>query len=151
MVVTKSQLELKEIYEQDFNQWLKITANLLQQKKFKEIDLDNLIIELESMGKSNKRELISRLIILIMHLLKWKYQPQKQSKSWLSTINEQRLQLELILEQNPSLKREIEQIITQRYEKARKMASQETRLDLQLFPSENPFNLTEILAEDFFP
>lgn len=151
MVVTKSQLELKEIYEQDFNQWLKITANLLQQKKFKEIDLDNLIIELESMGKSNKRELISRLIILIMHLLKWKYQPQKQSKSWLSTINEQRLQLELILEQNPSLKREIEQIITQRYEKARKMASQETRLDLQLFPSENPFNLTEILGEDFFP
>lgn len=151
MVVTKSQLELKEIYEQDFNQWLKITANLLQQKKFKEIDLDNLIIELESMGKSNKRELISRLIILIMHLLKWKYQPQKQSKSWLSTINEQRLQLELILEQNPSLKREIEQIITQRYEKARKMASQETRLGLQLFPSENPFNLTEILAEDFFP
>jgi hypothetical protein len=151
MVVTKSQLELKEIYEQDFNQWLKITANLLQQKKFKEIDLDNLIIELESMGKSNKRELISRLIILIMHLLKWKYQPQKQSKSWLSTINEQRLQLELILEQNPSLKREIEQIITQRYGKARKMASQETRLDLQLFPSENPFNLTEILGEDFFP
>jgi formyltetrahydrofolate synthetase len=86
-----------------------------------------------------------------MHLLKWKYQPQKQSKSWLSTINEQRLQLELILEQNPSLKREIEQIITQRYGKARKMASQETRLDLQLFPSENPFNLTEILGEDFFP
>jgi flagellar biosynthesis component FlhA len=142
---------LKEIYEQDFNQWLKITANLLQEKNFKEIDLDNLIIELESMGKNNKRELISRLIILIMHLLKWKYQPQKQSKSWLTTINEQRLQLELILEQNPSLKREIEQIITQRYEKARKMASQETGLDLQLFPSENPFNLTEILAEDFFP
>jgi hypothetical protein len=151
MVVTKSQLKLKEIYEQDFNQWLKITANLLQEKNFKEIDLDNLIIELESMGKNNKRELISRLIILIMHLLKWKYQPQKQSKSWLTTINEQRLQLELILEQNPSLKREIEQIITQRYEKARKMASQETGLDLQLFPSENPFNLTEILAEDFFP
>lgn len=151
MLEIKSQLELKKIYDQDFNQWLEITANLLKQKKFKALDLENLIIEIESMGKSNKRELKSRLIILIMHLLKWKYQPEKRSQSWLSTINEQRLQIELLLEQNPSLKPQIQPIIEKYYSKARKIASQETNLNLSLFPSEIPFNTNSILESDFFP
>lgn len=151
MLEIKSQLELKKIYDQDFNQWLEITANLLKQKKFKALDLENLIIEIESMGKSNKRELKSRLIILIMHLLKWKYQPEKRSQSWLSIINEQRLQIELLLEQNPSLKPQIKLIIAKYYSKARKIASQETHLNLSLFPSEIPFSTNLILESDFFP
>ncbi len=103
------------------------------------------------MGKNNQRELASRLIILIMHLLKWKYQPEKQSRSWLSTINEQRLQLELLLEQNPSLKNRIPNIINSSYTKARKMAHRETNLPLTNFPEDNPFNLQNILDSDFFP
>jgi len=151
MVAITSKLELKEIYDRDFHQWLKITANLLKEKKFTELDLANLIIEIEAMGKNNQRELASRLIILIMHLLKWKYQPQKQSTSWLKTINEQRLQLELLLEQNPSFKNQIPEISDKCYSKARKMASQETKLNLSSFPTDNPFILTEILDSDFFP
>ncbi|MGI0480335.1 DUF29 domain-containing protein [Geminocystis sp. CENA526] len=151
MVAIISELELKEIYDRDFHQWLEITANLLKEKKFSELDLANLIIEIEAMGKNNQRELTSRLIILIMHLLKWKYQPQKQSKSRLKTINEQRLQLELLLEDNPSLKNQILDISDKCYSKARKMASQETTLNLTVFPSDNPFIITEILDSDFFP
>ena len=150
MVAIKSQIELTEIYDRDFNEWLEITANLLKENKFDQLDLANLIIEIKAMGKNNQRELTSRLIILIMHLLKWKYQPEKKSKSWLSTINEQRLQLELLLEQNPSLKNKIPDIIEKCYAKARKMASQETNLALKNFPQDNPFNLTEILNSDFF-
>jgi hypothetical protein len=151
MVLLKSKIDLKEIYEEDFNIWLEITANLLKEKQFDELDLENLIEEIESMARNNRRELKSRLIVLIMHLLKWKYQPQKQSKSWLSTINLQRGELELLLEENPSLKPSIEMIIDNCYDKARKRASKETQLNLTTFPVDNPFTLEEILDEDFYP
>ncbi len=151
MISTSYKLELTEIYEQDFNQWLEITANLLKEKKFSELDLANLITEIEAMGKNNQRELKNRLVVLIMHLLKWKYQPEKQSRSWLSTINEERLQLELLLEQNPSLNNKIPNIINTSYTKARKMAHRETNLPLTIFPENNPFNLQDILDSDFFP
>jgi hypothetical protein len=144
-------LNLQKIYEKDFNQWLEITAKFLREKNFNALDLDNLINEIESMGNNNKRELKNRLVVLILHLLKWKYQSEKKSKSWLKTINEQRRELEFLLEDNPSLKREIEIEITKCYEKARKEASRETNLDLKIFPSQNPFNLDAILDDDFFP
>lgn len=151
MVSTIYKLELTEIYDRDFNQWLEITANLLREKKFSELDLANLIIEIEAMGKNNQREFKNRLVLLIMHLLKWKYQPEKKSKSWLRTINEQRRQLLFLLEDNPSLKPKIETIINKCYSLARKEASQETKLNLSTFPEENPFSFTEILDADFFP
>lgn len=151
MISTNYQLELTEIYEQDFNQWLEITANLLKEKKFSQLDLANLIIEIEAMGKNNQRELKNRLVVLIMHLLKWKYQPEKKSNSWLKTINEQRRQLLFLLEDNPSLKPKIETVINKCYALARKEASQETKLNISKFPEDNPFLLTEILDADFFP
>jgi hypothetical protein len=151
MVLLKDKIDLKEIYEQDFNIWLEITANLLKEKQFDELDLENLIEEIESMSRNNKRELDSRLIVLIMHLLKWKYQPQKQSKSWLSTINEQRRQIDNLLKYNPSLKPFVLTIINQCYQRSRKDASKETKLKLNSFPVDNPFTLEEILDEDFFP
>jgi hypothetical protein len=151
MVTIGANLKLKKIYEQDFDQWLTITAQLLKEKEFNALDLENLINEIDSMGKNNKRELKNRLVVLIMHLLKWKYQPQKKSKSWLKTINEQRRQLDFLLEDNPSLKREIETIITKCYEKAKKEASLESDLALNIFPAQNPFPLADILDDDFFP
>ncbi len=75
------------LYQQDFYLWTESTANLLREAKFSQLDLVNLIEEVESMGRSEKRELKSRLIILLMHLLKWKYQPAKRSHSWRSTIS----------------------------------------------------------------
>ena len=81
------------LYDKDFYQWTLYNAELLRQGKITEIDIQNIAEELESMGKSQKRELISRLAVLIMHLLKWQYQPEKRSHSWIETINEQRRQI----------------------------------------------------------
>jgi hypothetical protein len=151
MLTTDRNIDLKTIYEQDFNQWLEITANLLRQKSFNELDMENLIEEIEAMGKSQKRELESGIIILIMHLLKWKYQPQNKTRSWLNTINEQRLQLQLLLKYNPSLKSLTNLITSESYQKAVKIAVKETKLDLRNFPRDNPFTLEQIFDEDFFP
>ena len=88
------------LYDQDFYLWIETISKQLKAGKFAEIDLANLIEEIESMGKSEKRELKSRLIVLLMHLLKWQYQPEKRSESWRSTITEQRICIELLLNLN---------------------------------------------------
>ncbi len=146
-----SQISAKSLYEQDFYLWLNETAQKLKDKDFEAIDLDHLIEEIESMGRSEKRELSSRLIILMFHLLKWKYQPSHRSSSWENSIDEQRNALALILEDSPSLKNLIEGEIEKRYLTACKRASKETRLPINTFPVHCPFTVTEILDFDFYP
>ncbi|MDD1414808.1 DUF29 domain-containing protein [Dolichospermum sp. ST_con] len=137
------------LYEQDFYLWIETTSKQLKAGKFTEIDLANLIEEIESMGKSEKRELKSRLIVLLMHLLKWQYQPEKRSESWRSTITEQRICIELLLEDSPSLQPLLIEIFTDCYEKARLKASEETGMKLNFFPKESPFTLEETLKNSF--
>jgi hypothetical protein len=146
-----SQTITTTLYEQDFYLWLNETAQKLKNKDFEAIDLENLIEEIESMGRSEKRELSSRLIVLIFHLLKWKYQPSHRSSSWENTIDEQRNALILILEDSPSLKNFIEGEIEKRYPTACKRASKETHLPINTFPVNCPFTVTEILDFDFYP
>ena len=83
------------LYETDFNLWIEQTVNQLKNGEIQDLDLENLIEEIQSMGSNDKREIKSRLIVLIMHLLKYKYQPKKKTKSWISTITTQRDELEL--------------------------------------------------------
>ena len=137
------------LYEQDFYLWIETTSKQLKAGKFAEIDLANLIEEIESMGKSEKRELKSRLIVLLMHLLKWQYQPEKRSESWRSMITEQRICIELLLEDSPSLQPLLIEIFTDCYEKARLKASEETGMKLNFFPKESPFTLEETLKNSF--
>ncbi|MGI0479620.1 DUF29 domain-containing protein [Geminocystis sp. CENA526] len=144
-------INLKELYEVDNYLWIQETVKLLEEKKFNDLDLDNLIEEIVAMGISQKRELKSRLRVLIMHLLKYQYQSQKISESWLSTIIEQRCQLEDLLEFNPSLRQYIVEIIEKCYLEARKNVSKETELPLNQFPLDNPFTVEQILDEDWFP
>ena len=118
------------LYDQDFYLWIETISKQLKAGKFAEIDLANLIEEIESMGKSEKRELKSRLIVLLMHLLKWQYQPEKRSESWRSTITEQRICIELLLEDSPSLQPLFIEIFADCYEKARLKASEETGIKL---------------------
>lgn len=99
-----TQINSPTLYNTDFNLWIEETVKQLKSGDFQEIDIDNLIEEIESMGKSEKRELKSRFAVLMMHFLTWKYQPTKRSNSWLTTIREQRLQLSLLLKDSPSLK-----------------------------------------------
>ncbi|MBC5794580.1 DUF29 domain-containing protein [Sphaerospermopsis sp. LEGE 00249] len=133
------------LYEQDFYLWIETTAQQLRQGDFTEVDLGNLIEEIESMGRSEKRELKSRLIVLLMHLLKWHYQPEKRSASWQSTITEQRICLEELLEDSPSLQPLFTELFADCYNKARLKASQETGIKLNLFPQQSPFSLDEVM------
>ena len=137
------------LYDQDFYLWIETISKQLKAGKFAEIDLANLIEEIESMGKSEKRELKSRLIVLLMHLLKWQYQPEKRSESWRSTITEQRICIELLLEDSPSLQPLLIEIFADCYEKARSKASEETGIKLNFFPKESPFTLAETLENHF--
>jgi len=133
------------LYEQDFYLWTQITAEQLKKNKFNEIDITNLIEEIESMGRSEKRELKIRLVVLLMQLLKWHYQPEKRSESWRSTITEQRICIEGLLEDSPSLKPLLSEVFEDCYQKARLKASDETGIKLNFFPKESPFSLEEAL------
>jgi hypothetical protein len=135
----------KNLYEQDFYLWTQTIAQQLKQNNFNEIDMPNLIEEIESMGRSEKRELKNRLIVLLMHLLKWQYQPEKRSESWRSTIYEQRICIETLLEDSPSLQPLLPEVFEDCYQKARLKTSDETGIKLNFFPKESPFILEETL------
>jgi hypothetical protein len=150
-VIEKSVNELSCLYEKDFFLWLKTTAQLLKEGKFNELDTANLVEEVEGMGRSEKRSVTSNLEVLLMHLLKYKYQPQKRSQSLLLTIYEHRDRIIQVLEESPSLKRYYQEKFLPCYQKARKMASIETGLNITIFPEDCPFELELILTEDYLP
>jgi hypothetical protein len=139
------------LYETDFNQWIEETAKTLKEGNFHALDLENLIEEIESMGRSDKREIGNRLEVLIMHLLKWRYQPNKQTNSWRLTINEQRRAIRRILKDSPSLKPYLHDNLADFYQDARESASDETELEKQVFPVKCPFTQEQILDPDYFP
>jgi hypothetical protein len=139
------------LYNEDFYLWIETTAKQLKNGNFSEIDLANLIEEIESMGRSEKRALKSNLLVLLMHLLKYKYQPKKCSNSWLSTIFEHRRRLKEELTESPSLKSHFLEIFNECYQDARKQASLETGLSLDTFPMDSPFTIDESLNQDYLP
>ena len=138
-------------YDQDFYSWIYKNIDLLKQRKFSEIDVDILIDELESMAKRDRRELTSRLMILIAHLLKWQFQPEQRSGSWQGSIDEQRVQLLEQVEESPSLKKNLEESITKSYPKAVALAIKETKLLPKTFPKTCPYSIEQLLNEDFYP
>ena len=148
-MINSSTTRPNTLYEQDFYLWIQTTVQQLKENKLNEIDIPNLIEEIESMGRSEKRELKSRLIVLLMHLLKWYYQPEKRSESWRSTITEQRICIEGLLEDSPSLKPLLSEVFENCYQKARLKASDETGIKLNLFPKESPFSLEETLESSY--
>ena len=125
---------MSALYETDFNLWIEATTKTLKEGNFHALDLENLIEEIESMGRSDKKEIGNRLEVLIMHLLKWKYQPNKQTNSWRLTINEQRRAIRRILRASPSLKPYLRENLVDFYQDAREAAIDETELDPQCFP-----------------
>ncbi|MEY8768775.1 DUF29 domain-containing protein, partial [Francisella philomiragia] len=141
------------LYEKDFYKWTLQTAQMLKEKSFTKIDIKHLIEEVESMGASDYRELRSRLIILIAHLLKWEYQPKERSSGWIGTIEEQRIQLQGLIDQSPSLNNKAISCLENNtnYMKSLNIASRETMIPKKAFPQELPYSLSEILDDDFFP
>ncbi len=138
------------LYEKDFYAWIQHHIELLKQGRLAEIEVDILIEELESMGKRDKRELVSHFIILIAHLIKWQFQPHRPSNSWPNSIDEQRIQITKQLEDSPSLKPFLSEAITKAYPDAVKLASKEAR-SLITFPTSCPYHLEQLLDEEFYP
>lgn len=139
------------LHEEDENLWLEKTSKLIQEKKWDEIDWDYLREYLEDMSKSEQRSIVSRLIVLLMHLLKWMFQKENRSNSWKSTIIEQRRELNLAFEDSKNLKNHAEKNFDKAYEKAREDASSETNLPIDTFPKEPPFNIDQIINKDYYP
>jgi seryl-tRNA(Sec) selenium transferase len=140
------------VYEQDFHAWLQEQAALLKAGRLHELDVEHLVEEIESMGASERRELLSRLQVLILHLLKHQYQPARRSKSWLLTITHQRTAIERLVEQSPSLKRLLTPAVIQSvYEKAIREALIETDLERYVFPVDCDYSLAQLLDDDYLP
>ena len=139
------------LYDQDFFAWAQEQAALLRAGRVSEADIDHIAEEIESMGKAEKRELISRLEVLLMHLLKWQFQPDRRGKSWTSTIRVQRNRLESHLGDNPSLKALLPSAIKVSYENARIEAATETDLDEGTFPVVCAWSFDQIMDPAFWP
>ena len=144
-------IQKEQEYEKDFYAWTIHNAQLLRKRKLSDIDIENIAEEIESMGKSEKRELINRLIVLMAHLLKWKLQKVRRSKSWAITIKNQRVELNDLLEESPSLKKEMEEKFKHAYERAIGMAAEQTGIDEETFPKKPPFTLKECLKSSYLP
>jgi len=140
-----------QLYETDFYGWIQRQANTLRARDFAALDLDNLIEEIESMGKSEKRELENRLEILLMHLLKWRHQPTFRGKSWQLTIKEQRRRITSHLRENPSLKSFIPETYEETYGYAVLDAAKETGMDESVFPTQCPWTFEQVMRPDFWP
>jgi hypothetical protein len=140
-----------KMYDQDFYAWAITNAELLRQGRFSEIDIEHVAEELESMGKSERRALISRLAVLLVRLLKWKFQPGLRGASWEITILKQRDSLEDLLQESPSLRHELDKTIAKAYDRARRYAAKETGLPLATFPDPCPFATEQVLDSEFWP
>jgi len=141
----------QSLYEQDFHAWAEEQARLLRNGQAGVADLAHIAEEIETLGASERRELESRLKVLLHHLLKWRYQPEGRSSGWAGTISEQRDPLDSLLRQSPSLRRLVPEYIGHAYPKARRAAALETGLARESFPEDCPFAETEILDPDHLP
>ena len=146
-------IDLKRIYDEDYYFWYSENARLLREKKFNEIDIENLAEELESMGRHERDKLESFLIILFLHILKLKYQSNYEAglRSWKISVKEHRLRANRHLQNNPSLKGILSSIVLDAYSIARLEAAQETGLTEETFPLEMPFTGELALTEDWLP
>ncbi len=138
-------------YLTDYSVWINQTTQLLREQRWHELDLPNLIEEVESLGKSERRAVTSQLTRLLLHLLKWQYQPQRRSDSWLDSITDARTQIELALVDSPSLKNYPAQQLAESYQLARRQAAAQTGLKISVFPEVCPYSLELVLAESWLP
>jgi hypothetical protein len=138
-------------YEGDFYAWTQYQAQTLRELRPNSIDWENIAEEIETLGRSQRSEIRSRLTVALIHLLKWAYQPDKRSNSWKASILGARSEILDELADSPSLKRYPGQVIARQYRLARLEASGDTSLDLELFPETCPFTIEQILDLDFYP
>ena len=138
-------------YSTDFDTWTNQTAQLLREGRWAEIDTEHLIEEVEDLGKRDRRAVVSQLIRLLLHLLKWQYQPERRSDSWLDSITDARVQIELAFEDSPSLKNYLAEQVDTCYQRAHRQAMQQTGMATSALLTICPYAFSQCLAEDWLP
>jgi hypothetical protein len=141
----------KSLYETDAYTWGLRQSDALRRRAVEEIDWDNVAEEIEDVSRSEARELLNRLVVLLAHLLKWRFQPERRGRSWELTIKAQRAALTQHLAENPGLKSRRDALLGQAYVQARLQAALETELAEETFPETNPFTWAQALDEAFWP
>ena len=141
----------RSLHDNDFYAWSLEQAALLRAGRVGEADLATIAEEIESMGKTEKRELVSRLTVLLLHLLKWERQPAGRSNSWRLSIANARDEIADLLDDNPSLKAIIDDVMTSAYRYARRKAAIEMDMAEDTFPAQCPWNFARAMDEGFWP
>jgi len=139
------------LYDEDFYAWANEQAALLRSGKIASADIQHIAEEIESMGRTEKRELVNRLVVLFLHLLKWQFQPALRGNSWRLSVEEQRYRLADHLDDNPSLKSKLDQAIHDAYRLALIEAEKKTGLARGTFPATCPWSFDQAMQEDFWP
>ena len=139
------------LYDRDFYAWSIEQAALLRQGRVAEADLENIAEEIESMGKAEKREFVGCLTVLMLHLLKWRYQPSGRGNSWKLSIADARDEIADLLEDSPSLKTNLDSAMASAYRDARRKAAIETDVGEEAFPPQCPWSFAEAMDAGFWP
>ena len=151
MASAREQLRPTASYEEDGYSWALEQAALLRSRRLDQIDVENIAEEIESLGKSFANELRSRYGTLVMHLLKWQFQPTRRSNSWMGTIRRERIAIAKHLRDNPGLKPRRLELLSDSYDEAVQGAVAETNLPLRHFPEHCPYALDEVMDAEFWP
>lgn len=141
----------QSLYETDYLKWIEATIDQMKQQNYGAIDWDNLIEEIEDMGRSERRSLESNLTVILLHLLKWQFQPERRSNSWQASIAEHRRRIRKAFKGSPSLKLYFEEVLAECYEDAIELASIETGLPASTFPRSSPYTAAQVLEAGFLP
>jgi hypothetical protein len=147
MIGQKLATSLSQLYLEDETAWLEEMARLAAERRFQELDVEHLSEFLADMSRRDKREVLSRLTSLLVHLLKWEHQPEQQSNSWRATIVHQRDELKDLLESG-TLLNHANEVLEKAYERAVKQAALETGLAETAFPPACPFTLESVLTAE---
>lgn len=147
----KLQASHQKLYETDYVQWVDATVEQLRAGDYAAVDWDNLIEEIEDMSRRERKSLKSNLIVVLLHLLKWQYQPERRSGSWRSSLREHRRRINEDLQDSPSLRPYLQAVFDECYTNARAQAADETEMSLDTFPAKSPYSSEQVLNPDYLP
>ncbi|MEG4233553.1 DUF29 domain-containing protein [Microcoleus sp. Pol11C3] len=150
-MTTKLEVDRQKLYDTDYLRWIETTVEKLRVRDYSNIDWENLIAEIEDMGRSERRSLESNLVVILLHLLKWQFQPDQRSGSWKGSIVEHRRRIRKALKDSPSLKPYLEEVLVECYADAAEQASAETGLPVERFPQLCIYTSVEVLDSEFLP
>ena len=144
---------MRTSYETDVVAWANEQAGFVRAGRFDQLDLEHIAEEIEDVGKSEQRELASRMAVLLAHLLKWDHQPARRSKSWQYTLTTQRKEVAYVISEAPSLRTKFsdERWLDIVWSKAKSQAESETGLDIDTFPEVCPWPISDVLSEGWLP